>query len=744
MSQTLKTSCRGCHGGCMYLVTVEDGKITKVRPDPDGPLNRGKGCVKGLSIIEQMYHPERLLYPMRRIGPKQSGKWARISWEEAYGVIAEKLSVIRDESGPESVAITTGTGRHHLAQFWRFGNVLETPNATSSGALICLGPRVNAGRFTAGVFAGVDYYGGTPPAGILVWGANPAVSGADGELQWHIKDAVKRGTPLIVVDPRPTELARQAKLWLRVRPGTDGALALAILNVIIEEKHYDVEFVENWTTGFGALRERCREYAPETVEKVTTVPAGHIVEAARMLGSIKPFSLEWGCAIEQSTNSFQTCRAIFMIPAITGNWDVPGGFVASKEIAPTAYPMFESLSPEQGAKVLSGPYPLNDGTAGPKMFAHPHHVFEAMKTGKPYKIRALLSHANNSLISMPNSRRIYEGLKELAFFVYMDFFMTPTAELADIVLPAALWPELDTFYCMPEFGDEALLVQRKTVQVGACKADEDFFLELCTRMGLDYGADSQEELLDGLLEEMWRRYPEYRGMRFADIKELGYLVPERRYYGYKERGFETPSGKFELYSEAVKKAGGDPLPFWKEVPESPVSRPDLLAEYPLILTTGGRRQQFFISNNRQIRSLRRAAPFPHVSINPETAAKHGIEDGDWVFIEGPRGRITQKAKLLADLDPSVVNCEMGWWYPEAGAPYYDWDVSNVNVLTNSNEFCDPFNGAYQLRALLCRIYPNPGGKAVEERYERWMTGDARRHKGGGHEDPARLLRAGGD
>ncbi|NTV89247.1 MAG: molybdopterin-dependent oxidoreductase [Clostridiales bacterium] len=719
--ENIKTACRGCHGGCIHILTIEDGRVTRVRPDPEGPLNRGRACVKGISIIEQMYHPDRLLYPMRRKGPRGNGSWERISWEEAYEEITKRTRELRESYGPECIALTSGTGRHHLSQFWRFGNVLGTPNATSSGALICLGPRVNAGMFTAGVFGGVDYYGETPPAGILVWGANPAISGADGELQFKIKDAVSRGTPLIVVDPQPTELAKKAAVWLKVRPGTDGALALGILNIIISEELYDKEFVEGWTTGFEQLRDRCGEYGADRVSEITWVPKEKILAAARLIASIKPLSLEWGCAIEQSTNSFQTCRAIFMIPAITGNYDVPGGFVESMEIAPTPDILIDRLSKEMTGKCISGGYPLNDGTASPKLFAHPHLVLEAMRSGKPYKIRGLFSHANNSLISMPDSRHAYDCLKCLDFFVYMDFFMTPTAELADIILPAAMWPEVDTVFCMPEFGDQVVMSQRKVVQVGECLSDEEFFIELSKRLGLDYGAESLESILDSQLEEMGRRRPEYSGLSFKKFKESSYMEPKREYQGYKKRGgFRTLSGKFEFYSDAVGKSGGDPLPFWAELPESPVSRPELAEVYPLILTTGGRIQQYFISNNRQIKSLRKSAPFPTVAINQVTAGKYGISEGDWVYIETLRGRITQKARLLSELDPRVVNCEMGWWYPEAGAPGYGWDESNANILSNGEGPNDPFNGAYQLRGLMCRISKN-ADCCIEKRYSDWIS-----------------------
>ena len=713
-----KTACRGCHGGCMYLLTVEDGRVVAARPDPDGPLNRGRGCVKGMSIIEQMYHPDRLLRPRRRVGGRGSGVWEDVTWDEAYDTIASRLRSIMDESGPESLAIISGTGRHHLAQFWRFGNVLGTPNATSSGALICLGPRKNAGEFTVGRFAGVDYYGAVRPGGILVWGANPAISGADGELSFHIRDAVREGIPLIVVDPKPNELTEKARLWLRLRPGTDGALAMGILREIIENELYDREFVRDWCLGFDALAERVSRWDLRRTAAVTRVPEAQIAEAARLIGTIKPLALEWGCAVEQSTNAFQTCRAIFMLPCITGNYDVPGGFVESMEIAPTADPLFDRLDPETAKKGIFGDYPINDGRLSPKLFAHPWLTLEAMRTGRPYPVRALISSANNTLISVPDSRHTMEALQKLDFFVYMDFFMTPTAELADIVLPAALWPEVDSVFCMPEFGDVAALCMQKVVQVGECKSDEDFFLELCRRMGLDYGAESQREINDGILAELARRRPQYAGVDFDRFRERGWIAPERTYYNYRKAGFATESGKVELYSDRLARGGADPLPDWVEPPETPVSRPDLTGKYPLILTTGSRTMPYFISNNRQIRSLRRRHPFPLVSMHPAAAARLGVREGDWVWIENERGRITQKARLLAEMDEDVVSCEMGWWYPEAGPPYYGWDESNANILTAGAPPHDPAGGAYQLRALLCRVYPNPSCD-IEARYNAW-------------------------
>lgn len=701
-----RVACRGCHGGCVHILTVEDGKVTAIRPDDDAPLNHGRACAKGVTVMEQMYHPDRLLHPLKRMGERGSGKWERISWEEAYDIIATRLSRLKEEYGAECISAITGTGRHMVPYLWRFTKAIGTPNITSAGALICLGPRKNAGFSTSGAYNCVDYYGEVKPKCILVWGANPTVSGADGELQWHPRECGRNGTRFVVVDPMETELAKQAEVWLRLRPGTDGALALGILNVLIEEDLYDHEFVDNWTYGFGQLKERCREYPLERVEEITWVPKEDIRKAARILAEEKPMSLEWGCAFEQCFNATQTCRAIYMIPALTGNYDVPGGFVESKHIVKF------KRDPIEPHPRLVNDYPYRSL----KPYAHPNQILNSIQTGSPYRIRAMMCFANNSLLSLPDSKKVYECLKEVEFLVSMDIFMTPTAAVSDIVLPAALWPEVDALVLLPEFTEHSILCQHKVVQVGECRTDEEVFIEICKRMGVDYGAGSQRELLDMELKNMAGNCPELEGMDFEKMSRIGYFTPKRTYYNYKRRGgFDTPTGKFEFYSKEVEQLGGDPLPFWTEPPVTPYSRPDLKHDYPYVLTTGTRRQQYFISNNRQIKSLRRQYPFPHVRLHPDTAARHGIREGDWVYISTSKGRITQKAELDPDMDPRVVNCDFAWWYPEAGAPGYGWDESNANVLTSCDNGCDSYMGSYQLRGILCNIYKNEHC-GIEERY----------------------------
>ena len=712
-----KCACRGCHGGCLFDLTVEDGKLINAVPAKDGPLNKGRACVKGLSIIEQVYHPDRLLYPLKKAGKRSEGKWERISWDEAIDEIAEEMNRLRDTYGPECISSLTGTGRHHLPYFTRLANAIGTPNASSSGGLICLGPRTKAAFANAGVFGGVDYYGAVRPGGIIVWGANPAVSGADGELQWFIKDAVNEGIPILVVDPMPTELAKKAKIWLQIRPGTDGALALGILNFLISEDLVDHEFIDNYTVGFEELKERCADYPVDSVSEITGITAEQIVEAARWIGTTKPISLEQGCAFEQSTNSMDTCRAIHMILAITGNYDVPGGFVESMEIAPAGLTMPNDIPPDKKDIALTGghAFTMQD------VIAHPYYVLEAIRTGKPYKIRGMFINANNTLVSLADARHSWECLMELDFLVCMDHFMTPTAALADIVLPAAMWPEVDCVFAMPEFGDQVLLSQQKVIQVGECRTDEEFFIELCRRAGWNYGFTSHRAMMEEQIKIMQERRPELAGYTLDDLREQGFIAPERTYYNYKKNGFMTPSGKYEFASNVLQSYGLDPLPSWHEPEGTFVSSPELASKYPLILITGGRLQPYFLTNGRQISSLRSREPFPLVFMNPETAEKYGIRDGEWVWIENEKGRITQKAKLLPDMKKDVVSCQYGWWYPEADAPGYGWDESNANILTYLDGEHDRYMGSYRMRALQCRIYPNPEC-GIEERYNRISGG----------------------
>ena len=690
-----------CHGGCSALVHVNNSKVVKIKGDPEFPLNRGKLCVKGMASIDQLYNPNRLKHPLKRVGQRGEGKWKQISWDEALDAIVNKIQEIKEEFGVESIAIGQGTGRHHYRHVVRFAHALGTPNWCEPGAAQCFHPRINAGGITYGDLPICDYYGDVNPACLLVWGHNPLVTGPDGETQFKVRDCIKRGTKLIVVDPRETETAKKADIWLQIRPGTDDALALSMIHVITQEGIYDRDFVNEWTVGFDQSAERVRSCTPEWAEKITWIPADKIKESARLFANTRPASVEWGVAIEHTPNCFQTVRAVALLPGITGNIDIPGGWILGMRVIDDIPILLDNLTDEMKEKRLGADrYKLLSGRNAPFPSAHIPTLMKAIRTGKPYPVKAFLNFGNNTLATYANAKQAYETLLRLDFLSVMDLYMTPTAELADIVLPAASWLEVDEVVGLPFRSYNFALIQQKVIQIGECRQDEEVLIDLARRLNLAVGIESLEDLYNTQLKKL--------GITFDELKEKGFLSVPMRYRKFEERGFNTPSGKVELYSSIMEKYGYDPLPYYQEPPESPLSTPELAQDYPLILTTGGRTPYYFHSEYRQIPSLREKHPAPLVEINPRTADELDIRDGEWVWIQTVRGRIKQRARLAKGIHPRVVHIEHGWWFPEEPGPEHGIWNSNANILTNNAPPYDPAMGTYQLRALLCKIYKVDG------------------------------------
>jgi thiosulfate reductase/polysulfide reductase chain A len=430
----LKSVCRSCHGGCGVLLHVKDGTLLKVEGDRESPLNHGRLCPIGTVTTDLVYHKDRLKYPMRRKGKRQSGEWERISWDDALDEIAERVLAIREQYGPEAIALGTGTGRHHIRWVSRFGHALGTPNWCEPGFAQCFHPRVNTSILTFGDFPVSDYTGEVPPACILFWGHNPVLSGPDGETRFNVMEALDHNPRTIVVDPRRTVLAEKADLWLQIRPGADDALALAMLNVVIGEKLYDEPFVTQWTHGFAELAAHVQKFTPEWAEPITWIGADKIRAAARLFAQTKPALLDWGCAIEHTPKCIQTIRAVSMLPALTGNVDVPGGWVFGMHGLGRFPSLIENLTPEADAKRLGAEkFKLLGGEGADLPAAHIPTLLKAMREGVPYPVKAFLVFGNNTLTTYANTSAVYEALMKLDFMVCADLFMTPTAELADIV-----------------------------------------------------------------------------------------------------------------------------------------------------------------------------------------------------------------------------------------------------------------------------------------------------------------------
>jgi anaerobic selenocysteine-containing dehydrogenase len=360
--------------------------------------------------------------------------------------------------------------------------------------------------------------------------------------------------------------------------------------------------------------------------------------------------------------------------------------------------LIENLTPEANAKRLGADrFKLLGGEGADLPAAHIPTLLQAMREGTPYPVKAFLVFGNNTLTTFANSALVYESLMKLDFMVCADLFMTPTAELADIVLPAASWPEIDQVAGLPTVAANVVLANQQAVRVGECMSDEEIFVELARRMELPVGTESVEEVLNSQLA---------RGgldITFSQLKEKGSVTVPFRYRKYADGGFKTPTGRIELYSTRFEEMGYAPLPFYEEPPESPISRPEVAEDYPLVLTTGARIPYFFNSEHRQIENLRKAHRHPTAEIHPETAARYGITKNDWMWIETKRGRIRQRARLTTGIDPRVIAAEHGWWFPEEPAPEYGVWRSNVNLLTDNQPPYDPAMGTYQLRALLCRV-----------------------------------------
>ena len=685
----VRTVCRSCHGGCGVIAHVKNGKVIKVEGDPESPISHGTLCSKGLAITQLAYHPDRIIYPMK----KGDNGWERITWDEALDTVIGKFKEVIKEHGPESIVIGQGTGRDYESHLYRFANLLGTPNVLTAGHM-CYVSRVAATLITCGNLPICDYK--AEPKCIVMWACNPQWTNPDeykGEGFWR---AYKKGSKLIVIDPRKGFLAKKAYLWLQLRPGTDAALAFGFLHVIIDEGLYDEEFVKNYIHGWEEFKERVKEYPLERVEEITWVKKELIRKAARIYATVKPACINWGVPTEQTLNCTDCTRLLTGLMAVTGNLDVAGGnvfFVPPPVRTVSQFSRHKDLSPEQRKKRLGGEqYKLASRVA----LITPKVAWDAILTGKPYPLKAGLLCGTNPVITRANAREAYEALKKIDFLAVIDFFLTPTAELADIFLPAGTWLEQNHVADNWKRHGYAL-ARQKAVEIGECWQDHKIFQELGKKMGQEWW-DTVEDALDYLLEPT--------GLTWEQFKEKGYLKGEQVYYKYKEKGFSTPTGKVELYSTVLEKWGHDPLPKYTEIPESPVSRPDLLEDYPYILNAGLRTPTFFHSANRMIPWLREIRPDPIVEIHPETAKKNGIEEGDWVYITSPRGRAKERAKLNDGIDPQVIVAEHGWWFPEVKDPGHGWDTANINVLTdNSHESMDPVMGATNLRVLLCNISP---------------------------------------
>jgi anaerobic selenocysteine-containing dehydrogenase len=785
--------CSLCIARCGTVATVTDGIFTRLDPDPTHPTGAAI-CAKGRAAPELVYHRDRLKRPLRRTRPKGDADpgWEEISWDAALDQTAAAMRRIAERHGPEAVAFSqsspsTTAIADSAAFIRRLMNAFGTPNFVS-GLDLCGWGRGFATRYVFGVGSVATGSAGGAMADIdqsgclILWGYNPSFSRIT-----HATATVaglKRGMKLIVIDPRHVGLANKADVWLRVRPGTDGALALGLANIMIERGWYDQEFVRTWSNGpllvrsdtgrllkaedlaaggdlgqfvawdfltngvvsydpvagryaaadehlalrgeytvatidgaiscrpvFDRYAALCKKYPPEVIEATCWIPSGHLEEAARTIWHARPVSYYAWSGHEHHANATETARAMAMLYALTGSFDAAGGNVLLPSV-PAGSITGEDLAAAKRSAPAIG---VAERPLGPARWGHvsPQDFYRAVLEGVPYPVRGLIGFGSNLLLAQGDPVRGRAALADLDFYAHADLFMTPTAALADIVLPVASCFEREALKIGFEINQEAQshvqLRQAIVAPPDQARSDTDLIFDLATRLGLG------ENFWDGDVDAAYRRQLGPSGITLDQLRAepAGLRKPlTTRHIKHaasdtgNQPGFATPSRKIEFWSETFLDHGHSALPDFVEPPIGPFGRPDLVASFPLILTCA-KPSLFCQSQHRALPTLRKRALYPEIELNPATAEARGIKNGDWVDVRTPAGGMRARARFSEKLDPRVVVGEHGWWQgcDELGIGATDpFSPNGTNFnLTVDAAVRDPVSGTPSHRSNLCEI-----------------------------------------
>ncbi|MFC1871046.1 molybdopterin-dependent oxidoreductase [Chloroflexota bacterium] len=679
--EMIQTVCGFCHAKCGMVIETQNGVIQKINGNQRHPANRGILCPKGLAAKELVYSPGRLQYPLK----KTNVGFERISWDEALDTIASRLIDIKGKHGANTLVLCCGAPITEETAYGYTQLVAAYGSSNFTGpAHLCSVPRNLALQLVHGDRSQPDY---EHTRLMLMWGANPTDSRqlaenspAYGGFDQIIYKARKRGAKLLVIDPKRTDIAAQADEWIQINIGTDLALGLSMLNVIISEALFDKEFVDNWTIGFNELSIHVRHYTPLWAEGITGVKASKIVDVARMYATTKPALIHDGNGLDQHTNVVQTVRVLGILSAITGNVDIPGGDVFFPR---THLGRYLTVRPET-KRLGADKYPLFPSVPFPV-------VVDSLLNREPDMPRAMIVHHSNPLLINANEKRVRDALSKLEFLVVSDLFPTATAQLADVILPDT--SDFERFgyegYSSPMGGFLAL--RHKVVEpIGESRPAFDVEYELAKRMELGnyYHWKTTEEWINYRLQRL--------GITLEDLKQKSiiYTTPPKEYRKHLKDGFNTPSRKVELYSQRLKDNGYDPLPIYSQPLTRLNSGLDPVDKYPLVGTT--RRPGIYVHTKfRNLPKLQKIQPAPLAWIHEDDARVRGISDGDNSIVSSSEGIIEVKVRITTDIQSGVVVVDFGWGNP--------WDDGvNVNILT-SDDVRDPVCAATSNRRFLCQI-----------------------------------------
>lgn len=682
--QEIKTICKMCSMGCGIIAGKENGVIKYIKGDREDPRSEGLLCVKGNEALSFLHAKDRILQPLMRVGERGESKWKTITWEEALDYISDHLNKIKNKLGAESISLYRGQASDwgapwHYAQ--RFMNLLGSPNMCTPSNL-CLLASVIGKRVTYGGVLQPDWNDKTKS--IIIWGANPSETNEHGVGGKKIIDSIENGAKLIVIDPFETLIAKKADLWLQIKPGTDCALALAFINVIINENLYDESFIKKWTVGFDQLKSHILDYSPEDVSPIVGIPAEKIKKAARMFACNKPGVIYDRNGLDQYYNAVQTNRAISILLSILGQIDVSGGMAFLTSVKSQFINFREKLS--RSVKPV-GDCPLHfelDRTVSLTA------TVDAILSDKPYPIKALLVQGGNPVVTVANTNRLIDALKKLDLLVVMDIFMTRTANFADIVLPASTFLETSGLTTYPSLRTNYLRLQQKVVEpLGDSWPDWKFWFELGKKMGFteEFSWDSVEDAINEQIQ------PSGFNVDTLWNKPVFFPVTEKK---YEKSGFDTPSGKIELFSSLMEKYGYDPIPKYVDSPVLTDTQGVPDNEYPLIGTGWPRTKTYTQSFLRNIPKLREIEPDPIVMMNPVDAKERNINNHQLVQISSKVGSVKLEVCIDEKVMQGYVAFTWGWGeaVPEA----------NVNKLVDDS-IRDPICGATTNRQFLCEVQP---------------------------------------
>lgn len=764
VTRTYQYSPPGCHDACGVLFYAKDGKLAKVEGDPLSPWVNGKLCMRCLDLPEMVNHPDRVLYPQKRVGERGEGKFERISWDEAYDIIEEKVRGIWDEYGSESIICIHGTGRNVNWLIPLFGqSVLKTPNISTLffTGFACYMPRVCGAMAPLGDFPIADAAVGhelryvdpsfKTPEVIVVWGNEPLASNADGYMGHWLVQCVQMGSKIISIDPRLTWWGARAEYHLQLRPGTDAALACAWLNVIISEELYDKEFVELWCSGFDELWEGIKDFTPEWASPITGLTVEDIVASARMYANGNNSAIQWGLAFDQQMSAMSLNLAVCDLMAICGNLDRPGGNILvrnSFEIN-AGYASGEDWTP-QSAKDRKLTIARGLGITGGEFIAHAAtdgilHCIESgtLPDGTPYPIKMMWFQSSNSLACPAmDAPRAYEALKKVDFIVNADPVLTPLSiAAADILLPVAMSCERNS---ARTWWTPVRSIKRAVEPLGEARTDEQIVVDMMLRLNPDaakaFGWSKDTDIPDWYLAggdgkkhgassnvegNISEKAKGGVGMTHQQLTEAGGYKYDDWNHTYEKYakgmlrddgnvGFSTPSGRVELAPYTYRVWGLTPTPFHVEPPEGPVTSPEAMKEYPLILSCGGRSFEFFHSEHRQMPTMREFHPWPLLMVHQEDADRYGVKEGEWAWIENRHGRFRQKVTISNRVKPGMVHAEHGWWFPEQKGeePFlFGTFDSNPNNCTLAFETGEGGIGT-NIKSMICKIYPYQEGDTM--------------------------------